>query len=181
LINETRLCGGFFVGAGLYLINKVVERYVVLHYFGLMINIHTQIFMLLAIVGGTTMAGGGGLCIELVITDDDVARVRVLGETAYLAAEGAGLQVLDISDPIQPIIIGALATTNGTMDLDVVGDLVFLADGHNGLKCVDVSNPASPMVVGELDFAKFIDGIVVRDGIAYITDGFIDAAYKSLM
>tara|TARA_R110002072_G_scaffold101057_4_gene222743 strand:- start:1841 stop:2359 length:519 start_codon:yes stop_codon:yes gene_type:complete len=125
------------------------------------------------LIAELALAGDGGLCNDLFVTDDDVLDVCVVGDTAYLAMSGAGFQILDISDPGQAMVLGEVRTTNGTMQLDVAGNIVYLADGHNGLKCVDVSDPTNPVVVGTLDFPNFVDGVLVRDGVAYLTDGFI--------
>lgn len=132
----------------------------------------------LLLSSGVVIAGEGTICNDLLITDDDVLDIHVDDGLACLAMGGHGLQLVDVSDPGQPVLLDRLETTNGTIALDRAGDVVYLADGHNGFKCVDVSDPTDVAVLGVLDFPNFVDGVVVRDGLAYLTDGFIDGGLR---
>lgn len=135
--------------------------------------------MSIGIIIGVGYGGDGSLCSELYITPNDALDIALDdGGIAYVACSGAGLQILDLTDPENPVLLGEYPTSNGTMSVDVVGTVAYIADGHNGLRCLDVSDPTSPVLLGTLDFPNFIYEVVVRDGIAYITDGFIDGGLR---
>ncbi len=136
-------------------------------------------FVSIGMITVVVYGGDGSLCSELYITPDDALDIALddVG-TAYVACGGAGLQILDLTDPENPVLLGEYPTSNGTMSVDVVGAVAYIADGHNGLRCLDVSDPTSPVLLGTYDPPGFVDGVVVRDGLAYITDGFIDAGLR---
>lgn len=74
---------------------------------------------------------------------------------AYVTYDGAGLHVLDISDPSAPVRVGSFNkdTSNGLADCffneaEVDGDLVYVALDYCGLLVLDVSDPAHPAELG---------------------------------
>ena len=77
-----------------------------------------------------------------------VEDVAVSGKFAYVAAGGAGLRVVDISDPSHPTEVGAWDSSGYAEGVAVAGNIVYLADGPYGLRVVDVSNPAQPAEIG---------------------------------
>ena len=97
--------------------------------------------------------------------------VDVSGNFAYVAAGAAGLQVVDVSDPEQPQIVGALDTPGNANDVRVVGTLAYIADGAAGLHLIDVSTPAAPVSVGALDTPGEAHDVVVVASRAYVADG----------
>ena len=74
-------------------------------------------------------------------------KVKVVGSYAYVAAQSAGLLVVDVSDPGAPFLVGSVATTSAT-DVDVNGSYAYVADGAGGLRVIDISTPQNPQVVG---------------------------------
>jgi len=72
-------------------------------------------------------------------------RVCIAGNYAYMNAQG--LAVLDISDPVNPTLVGSVTTAGSTYDLDVQGQYAYAAVG-NGIRVFDISNPATPVAVG---------------------------------
>jgi hypothetical protein len=97
--------------------------------------------------------------------------VAVDARHAYIAAGVTGLQVVDVSDPRNPFIVGSVDTPGNANDVRVVENLVYLADGSAGLQIVDVGTPASPVIVGTLDTPGIATDLAVRDGFAYVADG----------
>jgi cyclophilin family peptidyl-prolyl cis-trans isomerase len=79
------------------------------------------------------------------------------GDVAYLAARGAGLIALDVSDPadMEPLGIGA-GDPFAAGDLDLVGDTLYVAAFYEGLLAFDVSDPADIARIGQL--APYGDG-----------------------
>ena len=71
--------------------------------------------------------------------------VAVDGQYAYLAAAGAGLLVVGISDPAHPTEMGTYDTVGYAYGVDVAENMVFIADGWEGLRVVNASDPAHPV------------------------------------
>ncbi|QLQ05478.1 MAG: hypothetical protein HZY76_04845 [Anaerolineae bacterium] len=87
------------------------------------------------------------------ILPDLVSGVAVEGSVAYVAAgaEG-GLQIIDVSDPGNPQILGSYNSAGQATSVAVSGGLVYLADGaFGGLQIIDVLIPQSPTIVGQID------------------------------
>ncbi len=104
-------------------------------------------------------------------TLDETYDVTVAGGYAYTAAGKAGLQVVDVSDPANPLVIANLPTPGQALGVTVADGPadghVYVADGSSGLQVVDVSVPASPAIVGGLDTMYALD-VTVVDGYAYV-------------
>ncbi len=77
--------------------------------------------------------------------------VEVQGDYAYISSHDVGLQVLDISDPTAPAIIGTCPLDGQSLGLIPNGDYVYIFHGFNGdMSIIDVSNPANPTVAADL-------------------------------
>lgn len=75
-------------------------------------------------------------------------RIHVIGSIAYVAGdtsdafdEANGMQIIDISNPSQPALVGSYP--GAVYDVAVVGTLAYVAAGQ-AIEIVDVSNPAAP-------------------------------------
>ena len=87
---------------------------------------------------------------------DDLYDAHVTGTIAYLAAGGAGLQVIDMADPSDPTLVGAAAgPAGGATGVWVAGGYAYMVGpyGFTGnevvLTVLDVSTAAHPFMVGE--------------------------------
>jgi hypothetical protein len=100
--------------------------------------------------------------------------VDVAGEIAYVAAGTAGLSLVDVGDPRNPVEIGAYDTPGRAAQLQVVEGHVFLVDGD--LRVVDVSDPTAPSLVGFYDLGPGSDTpqVVVAQGYAFVTAAGIE-------
>jgi hypothetical protein len=97
------------------------------------------------------------------------ATVGPQGRTyAYVAAEYAGLRVVDVSDPANPTEVGYHDTLGATSDVVVAtGDpqgptRAYVADRYDGLWVVDVSDPANPTEMGCYGTSAY--GVAVATG-----------------
>jgi alpha-tubulin suppressor-like RCC1 family protein len=97
--------------------------------------------------------------------------VDVAGDFAYVAAGNAGLQVVNVSDPRNPRIVGAADTPGNANDVRIVGNLAFVADGEAGLRIFDISSPANPVLLGAADTPGVAMDVAVFEGRAYVADG----------
>lgn len=96
--------------------------------------------------------------------------VDVLGNFAYVAAGSAGLQVVDVSDPVNPFIVGSVATPGNANDVKVYGNYAYVADDISGLQIVDVSAPNLPIIIGSIDTPGNAWDVVVKNTVAFIAD-----------
>ena len=81
-----------------------------------------------------------------------VARgVEVVGNYAYIADDYKGVQVIDVSNPSSPRLVGAQISTDApALSLRAQGRYLYLAKagsisgGADGLVVFDISNPVAP-------------------------------------
>jgi hypothetical protein len=100
----------------------------------------------------------------------DARGVYVVGDYVYVAAGGAGLRVIDVSNPITPVEVGVYAP-QFARSVFVAADLAFIATEQSGLWVIDVSDPAAPVAVGDFDTTGSANGSYVTDDDAYVADG----------
>lgn len=84
-------------------------------------------------------------------TPDYAMGVTVVGDKAYVANWGSGPQVIDISNPESPQIIGSVDTPSlVTPGVTVVGDKAYVTDYYDGLQVIDISDPQNPQIIGSV-------------------------------
>ena len=105
--------------------------------------------------------------------------VFVSGDYAYVPDNNIyypKLQVLDISDPSNPTIVGSCDTPYGKYnDVFVSGDYAYLAGSdawsiNMGLQVMDVTDPANPTVVGLCGTPHPAQDVYVAGSYAYLAD-----------
>ncbi|MBI5952267.1 MAG: hypothetical protein HY865_11465 [Chloroflexi bacterium] len=84
--------------------------------------------------------------IEDIVVEDDYlyAAVRSLDD----------LQVINISNPLQPVIEGSYTSKGTVIGLEKKGNYVYLGSQYEGIKIIDVSNPKAPLEVGSYAYDK---------------------------
>jgi hypothetical protein len=95
--------------------------------------------------------------------------VFVKGNYAYCAANGAGLDIIDISDPKNPIKVGNQDTPGLALGVHVTGNYALVADTER-LEVINVSDPANPFRVGYLYTNYAPQGVFVKGDFAYVAD-----------
>nr|WP_287696969.1 glycosyl hydrolase family 18 protein [Microcystis sp. M058S1] len=127
----------------------------------------------LAFVGGTLATYEGVFALSLVGNYDTPGwafGVEVVGNYAYLADYDSGLQIIDISNPTNPIFKGNY-DTDGAWDVEVVGNYAYLADGSSGLQIINISNPTNPTFIGNYDNFSAVVDVQVVGNYAYLANG----------
>ena len=132
---------------------------------------------------GSVRDGEGGLDAL-----DGVWQIEVLqtsdGRAYAMAGGGAGLQIIDVTDPGAPVAAGILRNgtdgfeTDGFISTAILGhpkgsDYLLVADHGVGIHVVDVTNPQAPILAGSLRGGA--GGIDLLGGI-HDMDVFYDAA-----
>jgi hypothetical protein len=89
----------------------------------------------------------------------------------YVADQNSGLQIIDATDPTQPVLIGSLPTFGASQSISVLDEIAYLADGNGGLRLVDVSDPQQPferMKYPVTADAQYPTAITIADRTAYL-------------
>ena len=97
--------------------------------------------------------------------------VEVLGGYAYVADGQAGLQVIDVTDPSNPTIVGGV-DTGFASGVAVSGNFAFVADYSSGLQVLDITSPATPTVVGGVSMPDVAYNVAISGNYAYVADYF---------
>ncbi|MFM6293301.1 MAG: LVIVD repeat-containing protein, partial [Dolichospermum sp.] len=97
--------------------------------------------------------------------------VQIVGNYAYVADWGSGLQIIDISNPTSPTLVGNYDTSGYAIDVQIVGNYAYVADGKSGLQIINISNPAAPTLVGNYDTSGYANDVQVVGKYAYLADG----------
>ncbi len=74
--------------------------------------------------------------------------VVVQGKYAYISSGNNGMEILDISNPSSPVLVGSISSVSFGTGVAVAGSYAYFADGSTHLRVVDISNPSVPTVVG---------------------------------
>lgn len=109
-----------------------------------------------------------------------VRDVAVVGNLAYvgyywLSSEGydSGIQVVDVTDPANPVLAGeaelpsTFAELKRVQALSVANGYAYVADMYNGLTVFDLSDPTTPVVDGVCYIASALD-VAVSGNYAYL-------------
>lgn len=97
-----------------------------------------------------------------------VRNVEVLGNSAFVAAGGAGLYIVDISDPAHLTVIGNYKSSGYTEGVAVVGKYAYVADGPGGLRVIDISDRVRPIEVSSVYKLNYFFDVAIDNGYAYI-------------
>jgi hypothetical protein len=94
--------------------------------------------------------------------------VFVTNRLAFLAQGEAGLGILDVTDPAQPVLLGRCNTPGHASAVQVVGDLAYIADGPAGLQILNVANPRAPFLQGAYSTPRPATEVLVRSNHAFV-------------
>ncbi len=106
--------------------------------------------------------------------DYSLAGIDVAGKYAYLSRYDSGgpfdgnLQILDISNPNDPFVIGSIDLDDDVYGVSVVGDVAYVAGLDKGLMVVDVSSPTSPSLVTTMNIDGYAFGVSANDQYACV-------------
>ena len=90
-----------------------------------------------------------------------------------LVGDTLGLQIIDISNPVDPIIVGYYHTGAWVQHVEIVGDIAYIDNCSNGLLILDVSNPLDPQYIGSCAETTSIQSLTVDGDLVYIAAGML--------
>ena len=101
----------------------------------------------------------------------------MVGELAFVADYDSGLQVIDISIPSSPSIIGSFPTPYQANDVVLAGDLAYVGDGRRGyapdrgsLHVVAIVDPFEPFAVGTVSLPDDVRGLAAYGELVYVAN-----------
>jgi hypothetical protein len=100
-----------------------------------------------------------------------LAGIEVVEGLAYVARQGSGFRIIDVSNPSVPVDVGGLDTPGYAEQIAIHGGLAYVADGASGLRVIDVSNPSAPFEIGAIDTPGRARDVEIAEGLAYVADG----------
>ena len=77
--------------------------------------------------------------------------VKLHNNFLYIVAREAGLQVIDVSDPQEPILVYQYDTSGYAQGIDAYGNYLAVASGGGGIYLFDIYNPARPEYKDRID------------------------------
>ena len=109
-------------------------------------------------------------------------RMQVKGRYGYFADGDSGLAVLDLQDPLAPVLVTEMALGTSAykiVDVAITGNVaVLLGEVWNGQGLVptivtaDLTNPVQPVIVGNLVLGGTLATLTARGNYAYVSTGF---------
>ena len=100
------------------------------------------------------------------------AWTAMLADGRLYVVNGSGLlEIVDISDPGGPRLLGSYDSPGRPQRVAVTGSTVYLADGRAGLQVVDVSDPANATVIGTYDTPGAARDVAVDGSLVFVADG----------
>lgn len=143
-----------------------------------------------AVKGNYVFIGQGSSLVVLDISDsasphpvghelafaDRVNKIKIQGDYTYIANGEEGLQVVSITNPTQPALVGTFRTTAEARSVAVLGGRAYVAAKDAGLLIVDVSDPKNLRQLGSVATDGWAQDIVVDDSpqglFAYVANLF---------
>jgi hypothetical protein len=104
-----------------------------------------------------------------VITEYGSPRSFATAGSQLYVATGTDVHILDVSDPIHPVLLGTVTPTGSASDVAVSGSLLFVA-GNSGLEIFDVQNPAQPVRLGSAATSLPAINVALTGSLACLTD-----------
>ncbi|NOZ06931.1 MAG: hypothetical protein GXP41_11385, partial [Chloroflexi bacterium] len=90
---------------------------------------------------------------------------------AYVADQGYGLRIIDITDPSSPFQVGTLAIAGWPKGVALSGDILYLVAEDSGLHVIDVANPGYPQEIGSRAINGEGEGLALGGSYAYVAAG----------
>jgi len=101
-----------------------------------------------------------------------LAKLQIVGNTAYVITYTHGLRILDITDPLNPAPLGYCYTPGESYDLFVRDQYAFIADPAD-LTIIDISSPSSPSIIQDTTQIFCGGNIIVHEDLVF-TGAFLD-------
>jgi hypothetical protein len=95
-------------------------------------------------------------------------QIILSNQRLYIAAEEAGLMIIDVSNPMRPRQLGQLDMPGSAQDVFLAGSVAFIADGEAGLRVANVKDPSHPFELASWETPDAAMGVFVVGNRAYL-------------
>lgn len=95
---------------------------------------------------------------------DDVARVNIYGTEACIALQDEGFCIVDIADPLNPVMLGSAPADYQIYEAALVGDRVYAAEDDGYVLVFDVADRADPVRIGPMDVNGYPQSFAMHGG-----------------
>ncbi len=92
-----------------------------------------------------------------------------VGNIVYFG-NGGYLEIVDFTDPINPVELGKILTPSVVQDIAINGSYAYIADKFAGLRVIDISNPANLIEAGFLEIGYLAQAVAITGSYAYLID-----------
>ena len=93
--------------------------------------------------------------------------VAVEGDLAYAIGRGV-LRVLDVSQPLEPRVVGQLTGLGNTRQLVARKGIVYVGSREDGLFVIDATDPSRPRLLTRYDPVEFATGVGIAGDVLFL-------------
>ena len=108
---------------------------------------------------------------QLAIPQMSATQARLAGNLLYVVddiAPSTGVAIVDVSNPLNPILKTFVATNGGASGVDALANDVFVANGTAGVAVVNASDPANATLAGSIAITGNARDVVMQGEYAYV-------------
>ncbi len=125
-------------------------------------------------------------CVGGLSTQGDIHDIAISGSVAYLAAWSSGVQVVDLTDPQNPLVVGSVPIPDQTTSIAVSGEYAFCTTSGGDPACergvlhvIDISEPSNPHLVASESTDECATSVAVSGYRAYVTTWHNESGHKA--
>jgi hypothetical protein len=126
-----------------------------------------SVFMMIDVSNATEPAKSSEI-----ILGGRIRSIAVEGTRVYVAADEAGLYVIDISNPSAAMVLGSCYIEWSAYSVVVSGSYAYVGTYSGEMRVIDVSDPSLPVAYSYCDLPSPAYGIAMGEGYVYVADGW---------
>ena len=137
------------------------------------ITVHEGLVLIADQRGGLQIArlqSGQLTAVSSVDTGGYPTAVAAMGSIALVALGDAGLELVDLAEPDEPVSVGHLDVPGDASGVAVFGQLAYVSTGYRGVRIVDVSDVASPIEAGWISTAGEAVSVLVSGNTLFVAE-----------
>ncbi len=132
--------------------------------------VHRISFLAILLIWGLVSFLFGEKIREVVRWPNGISTVATTdGDTLALVGNGSAVDLISISSPTQPRIVGRILLPATPEDITYQNGYAYVLKDFTGLTIYDVSTPSNPVELGTYDIGDTPSSVFVKDNYAYIT------------
>jgi hypothetical protein len=93
----------------------------------------------------------------------EAQKIRLHNGIVYIASRQGGLQILDATNPMQPVYLAGYDTEGYASDVDYKDGKLAVSSGSGGAYYFDVSNPANPKLIQRITEGGYTNTVTFMD------------------